>query len=80
MHLPRPPAVGLTDRQLDAVLDHAHDIAPEFRSEFLHDVIHALMPLEVVNDNTVIKACCSVAIRIRQSKRQAKQAKQRASA
>jgi hypothetical protein len=64
----RAPIVGLTDVQLDKLLDKAHLIDPSLRTAFLNNVVDLLMPLECVTDSEVTKACDHVSRSLRHPK------------
>ena len=66
---PRRP-LGLSDEQLDIVLDAAHQLDPAWRSRFLAGVVDRLLPCETVTDAQVESACLSVAVKMRSKGRQ----------
>jgi hypothetical protein len=55
-----PSPIGLTDRQLDALLDAAHGIEVEWRARFLALVADELLPLEQITTVAVEQACTRV--------------------
>jgi hypothetical protein len=59
-----PKPLGLSDRQLELVLDKSYCIDPTWRSRFLAGVVDQLLPKETVSDAEVEQACTSVAQRM----------------
>jgi hypothetical protein len=57
--------IGLSDQQLELLLDSAFPFAPEQRTTFLNEVVTELLRSDTVSDATVEFACLKVAARIR---------------
>lgn len=63
-NLTTPRPLGLSDIQLEIILDKSHVIDPAWRSRFLAGVVDLLLPTEVVTDGMVENACRSVSDRM----------------